>query len=97
MSRQFWKPGCDDHSAPAFIIRPDGKYLTMYAEHYDYYNSHYRIYDMSGREIKTLVNQMKTAGDYSVTFDASNLVSGIYIYRLKVGLFEQSHKMLLLK
>jgi hypothetical protein len=41
----FWKPGCDDHNTPAFLIRPDGKYITMYAEHYDQYNSRYRIYD----------------------------------------------------
>lgn len=41
----FWKPGCDDHNVPAFLIRPDGRYITMYAEHYDHYNSRYRIYD----------------------------------------------------
>ena len=38
------KSGCDDHNAPGFIIRPDGKYLTMYSDHYDYYNR-YRIFD----------------------------------------------------
>jgi len=27
----FWKPGCDDHNAPAFSIRPDGNYITVYA------------------------------------------------------------------
>ena len=41
----FWKPGCDDHNVPAFLIRPDGKYISMYAEHYDRWNSRYRIYD----------------------------------------------------
>ena len=55
------------------------------------------IYNVIGREIKTLVNQQQTAGEHSVTFDASNLASGIYIYRLKIGSFEQSRKMLLLK
>lgn len=35
----------DDHNAPAILIRPDGKYLTMFADHYDRYNSHYSIYD----------------------------------------------------
>jgi hypothetical protein len=38
------KAGCDDHNAPAFLIRPDGKYLVMYAQHYDDC-SRYRIYD----------------------------------------------------
>jgi Secretion system C-terminal sorting domain len=37
--------GCDDHNAPAFLVRPDGKYLAMYAQHYDAYNSRYRIFD----------------------------------------------------
>lgn len=41
----FWNVGCDDHNTPAFLVRPDGKYLTMYAEHYDRYNSRYRIFD----------------------------------------------------
>ena len=36
---------CDDHNAPGLLIRPDGKYLAMYAQHYDYYNSRYRIFD----------------------------------------------------
>lgn len=37
--------GCDDHNAPAFFVRPDGNYIAMYAQHYDYYNSRYRIYN----------------------------------------------------
>jgi hypothetical protein len=39
--------GCDDHNAPGFLVRPDGKYLAMYAQHYDAYNSRYRIFDGS--------------------------------------------------
>ncbi len=35
----------DDHNAPAFLIRPDGKYITMYSDHYDRYNNRYRIFD----------------------------------------------------
>lgn len=41
----FMNTSCDDHNTPAFLIRPDGKYLTMYAEHYDRYNSRFRIFD----------------------------------------------------
>ena len=44
---QLAKFSCDDHNAPGFFIRPDGKYLAMYAQHYDYYNSRYRIFDGS--------------------------------------------------
>jgi hypothetical protein len=39
----FMKAGCDDHNTPAFLIRPDGNYLAMYAQHYDGY-SRYRIH-----------------------------------------------------
>ena len=55
------------------------------------------IYDINGREIKTLVNQNQIAGVHSVTFDASGLASGIYIYKIKAGSFEQSRKMVLLR
>ena len=55
------------------------------------------IYDLLGREIKTLVSQQQVAGYYSVIFDASNIASGIYIYKLKADSFEQSRKMILLR
>ena len=46
------------------------------------------IYDMLGREVKNLVNEVKPAGFYSAEFDATSLASGIYIYRLS---FESSN------
>ncbi len=51
------------------------------------------IYDVMGREIKTLLSQNQNAGEYSLPFDASGLTSGMYIYKLKAGSFEQSRKM----
>ncbi len=56
-----------------------------------------KIYDINGREIKTLVNQVQNSGEYSIDFDASDLASGLYIYNLKAGSFKQSRKMLLLR
>jgi len=56
-----------------------------------------KIYDMLGREISTLINEEKPAGVYNATFDASQLASGTYIYTLRVGDFQQSRKMTLLK
>jgi hypothetical protein len=41
------KFGCDDHNAPGILVRADGKYIAMYAQHYDQYNSRYRIFDGS--------------------------------------------------
>lgn len=56
-----------------------------------------KIYDMLGREISTLINEVKSAGVYNATFDASRLASGTYIYSLRVGDFQQSKKMTLIK
>jgi hypothetical protein len=56
-----------------------------------------KIYDILGKEVKTLVNEQKTIGRYKVKFDASDLASGIYIYQLKVNEFVLSKKMLLVK
>ncbi|MCW8822907.1 MAG: T9SS type A sorting domain-containing protein, partial [Ignavibacteriaceae bacterium] len=50
-----------------------------------------------GREIATLVNEEKPAGEYEVEFNAANLPSGIYFYQLKDGEFVQTRKMVLLK
>ncbi|KAA3614187.1 MAG: T9SS C-terminal target domain-containing protein [Calditrichaeota bacterium] len=56
------------------------------------------IYDISGREVKTLVNKRQTAGQHSVDFDASGLSSGIYFYRLSTSSgFVQNRKMVVLK
>lgn len=55
------------------------------------------IYDLLGREILSLVKQRQNAGSHSITFNASSLSSGLYIYKLKAGNFEQNRKMLLLR
>ncbi len=56
-----------------------------------------RIYNILGKEIATLVNERKAPGVYSVRFDASNLPSGIYFYRLTAGGKTLTKKMILLK
>ncbi len=56
-----------------------------------------KIYDVLGNEIKTLVNETKEAGNYSVEFDASKISSGVYFYRINIGSFIQTKKMILLK
>ncbi len=56
-----------------------------------------KIYDILGREIKTLVNEYKTKGRYEVMFDASNLSSGLYIYEIISGDYKASKKMTLIK
>ncbi len=56
-----------------------------------------KVYDILGSEVTTLVNKQQSPGNYSVTFNASNLPSGIYFYKLTAGNFTQSRKMILLK
>jgi hypothetical protein len=55
------------------------------------------IYDITGREIQTLVNEKLNPGTYEVTFDGSNYASGVYFYQLKVGEFIDTKKLVLLK
>jgi hypothetical protein len=55
------------------------------------------VYDLLGREVKTLVNEFKTAGNYNVTFDGSSFASGLYIYRITSGSFTDVKKMILVK
>jgi N-acetylneuraminic acid mutarotase len=56
-----------------------------------------KIYDVLGREVMTLVNEMKSAGNYIVDFNGANLSSGIYFYSLKSGDFTSVKKMTLIK
>ena len=55
------------------------------------------VYDVLGRQVATLVNEVKAPGSYEANFDASGLASGVYIYRLSAGSFAQSRKMILMK
>jgi len=56
-----------------------------------------KAYDLLGREVATVFEGVKAAGNYSVSFDASDLASGIYLYILKTNDFTQSKKMILLR
>jgi hypothetical protein len=55
------------------------------------------VYDMAGREVAVLVNEMKDPGNYEVLFDASRLSSGMYFYRLNAGGIAQTRKMVLVR
>jgi len=56
-----------------------------------------KIYDINGKEIKTLVNEPKTAGYYTTVFNASGLSSGVYFYKLTSGNFVIAKKMVIMK
>ena len=55
------------------------------------------VFDLLGREIATLLNEEKQPGVHMVQWDASGVVSGVYFYRLHVGSFVESKKLVLLR
>ncbi len=55
------------------------------------------VYNLLGQKVASLVNEVKTAGNYKIDFDASKLSSGIYLYKFEAGGFVKTNKMTLLK
>jgi uncharacterized delta-60 repeat protein len=73
---------------PTTVIQysiPNGAYTSL------------KVYDVLGREVATLVDEFKAADRYEVLFDASNLPSGLYLYRIQSGKFVSVKKMILAK
>jgi hypothetical protein len=56
-----------------------------------------KVYDVLGRVVATLVNEVKEPGSYTVQFDGSGLASGVYFYRLSVGQYAECRKMVVIK
>ena len=56
-----------------------------------------KVYDALGREVATLVNERLQPGYYQVEFNAADLASGVYYYRISAGTFIQTKKMIVLK
>jgi len=71
-----------------FVIPNSGNGLT---------NVKLSVYDITGKEVSNLVNRTLEPGSYEVTFNGSNVTSGVYFYKLSAGSFSQTHKMLLIK
>ena len=55
------------------------------------------VFDITGKEVATLVNEHLQAGKYEATFDGSNLPSGVYLYRLTAGSFAETKRMVMIK
>jgi flagellar hook assembly protein FlgD len=55
------------------------------------------VYDILGRKLETLINEKLNQGTYELKWDASDYSSGVYYYRLTVGNFSDTKKMILIK
>ena len=64
---------------------PDAGFITL------------KVYDVLGNEVTILVSEEKTTGRYEAEFNATNLPSGIYFYRIQAGSFVETKKMVLMK
>jgi arabinogalactan endo-1,4-beta-galactosidase len=56
-----------------------------------------KVFDVLGNEVATLVNEYREAGSYEINFNGSELSSGMYFYKLHIGVFVQTRKMTLIK
>ena len=56
-----------------------------------------KVFNLTGREVATLVNQTLAPGNYTVDFNAAHLASGMYVYPLKADNFVSTYKMVLMK
>jgi len=56
-----------------------------------------KVYDILGREVAVLVDEVKRAGTHSANFDATNFSSGVYFYSISAGDFHRTKKMILVK
>jgi predicted Rdx family selenoprotein len=55
-----------------------------------------KVFDMFGSEIKTLVIEEQTPGNYEISFDGSQLASGTYLYRLQAGSFTETKRIVII-
>lgn len=73
------------YTIPASVSEPSGTLVSL------------RVYNILGQKIATLVSERKHPGRHTITFDGEKLPTGIYLYHLRVGNFNASRKMLLMR
>ena len=86
----------EEHSPRASVVTKE-KQTTARVRVEAHGRTSLRVYDMLGREVKTLVNKHQNAGKYKVVFDGKDLVSGIYFYLLRSDKYLIVKKCVMLK
>jgi hypothetical protein len=56
-----------------------------------------RVFDVLGREVAMLINEVRNSGEYEFQWDASNMSSGVFVYRLRAGEFVSARRMILIR
>ena len=56
-----------------------------------------KIYNITGEEVSTLLNEEQNAGRYQIQWNAAELASGVYFYRIQAGQFSDTKKLILMK
>jgi len=91
----------EDPQEGALLFNPDTKIKYTLSPEEWISGKHERVvlkvFDMLGKEVATLVNEVKEPGTYEVEFNAADLTSGVYFYELHVGSFVKTLKMILMK
>lgn len=82
---------------PVTIIRYSIPNLNLSSSKNERDNVTLQIFDITGKEISTLINEFQPAGTYEIKFNAENLSSGVYFYQLKVGNYSETKKMVLIR
>ena len=102
--------GCDGETLSLFngLIPEDFSIHSIYPNPFnpvtniiyglpEHVNVQILVYDLSGKQVETLINQFQTPGYHSVNWDADNLPSGVYLIRMDSGEFTQTQKVVLVK
>lgn len=91
---------------PSTKIRYTVPYVKRFSESFNsknkridnsLYNVTLKVYDILGKEVATIVNKRQQPGSYEINFNAFNLPSGVYLYKIQVGEFHDLKKMLLIQ
>lgn len=97
LEKKFIKSQIFEYRLSQNFPNPFNPATTISYEIADEGNVEIKLYDILGREIRTLINERQSPGSYKLSVNFENLPSGVYIYRMRAGKYTESKKMILLR